>query len=66
MFAGQFNGSFIRFRSTVAEEYFVGTTVVGEPFRQSSLLGNKVQVTDVMHLIHLISDGLRQFVVGVA
>ena len=48
MFSRQFDGSFIGFRSGVAEEDAVGAAVIHQPLRQLFLFRNPVQVGDVL------------------
>ena len=61
MSASTFNCSFVGFRSTVAKKDLFGVGISAQPIGEGGLLWNKVEVGNVMDLVHLIGDGSRQF-----
>jgi hypothetical protein len=64
MSTSTFNGSFIRFRSTIAKKDLFGIGVGTQPIGESGLFRNIVKVGNMMDLVHLFGDGSRQFFIG--
>ena len=60
------DGTLICFGTTVAEEDLVGAAIIGKPCGELGLLGVEVEVGYVMELLHLIGNGLGQFLVVMA
>ena len=64
--AGELDGGFVGFRTGVAEEDAVRAAVVPNPARQLLLLGDPIQVGDVLQLAQLMLERLAHHTAAVA
>jgi hypothetical protein len=59
------DGSLIRFGAAVTEKDLVGTGIGTQPIGQCGLFRDEIQIGNVVYLLHLILNRIRQVVVVV-